>query len=285
MTALPTVRRRMLGAELRSLREELGLTVNEMAARLNWPQSKVSRVETGRSGIRRQEVEATLDAYGVSDMDKRQHLADLARDSRQRMWWTPYSDVITARYAEYIAFEAEACTMLTFQSVLVPGLLQTAAYTHAITKALQPEAGPEELDALVNVRLARQNATLRRSEPLALWAIIDEAALRRLIGGRDVMTEQLRHLQQASELSHITLQVLPNSAGAHAGLLGPFVILRFPTEGSLDVVHTESQVSNIHLVRDSELTAYGRTFDRLRSQALAPTASRDLIAAIMRDLE
>lgn len=285
MTALPTVRRRMLGSELRSIREELGLTVNEMAERLGWPQSKVSRVETGRSGIRPHEVEATLDAYQVTATERREALATLAREVRQRMWWTPYSDVITQRYAEYIAFEAEACSMRSFAATLIPGLFQTAEYTRAISATLQPESPPHEIDALVNVRLARQNAALRRSDPLHVWAVLDEATLRRQIGGPKAMASQLHHLLTVSDEPHVTIQVLPFGTGAHSGLLGPFVILQFPLRSDLDVVHTESYVSNLHFERDNELATYSKLFQQLCAAALDVAASRDHIGLVIKDLK
>lgn len=285
MPALPTVRRRMLGAELRQIREGLGITVNETAELLGWHQSKVSRVENGRSGIRPDEVEAVLDAYRVAAPETRAALATLAGEGRQRMWWTPYSDVITQRYASYIALEAEATSMRNFREMLVPGLLQTPEYTRAVTGALQPDSPPDALDALVNVRLARQNATLRRADPLELWAVLDEAALRRVIGGAGTMAKQLHHLLRVSEEPHITLQVLPFAAGAHAGLMGSFAILRFPVRSDLDVVYTESHTSNIQLERKTDLMTYSRMFDELSSAALDAASSRDLISYVVKDLE
>ncbi|MFI1183106.1 helix-turn-helix transcriptional regulator [Streptomyces olivoreticuli] len=284
MPATPTVHRRLLGAELRKLREGLGLTVDDMADRLGWHQTKVSRVETGRSGVRAHEVESVLDVYGVTDPEARDALARLAREGKRRMWWTPYSDVITPRYASYIALESDAESIRNYQGTLVPGLLQTPEYTRAVTSALQPETSPAEIDALVNVRLARQNAALRRADPLKLTAVVDEAALRRVIGGPKTMAKQLHHLLAVSEELHIDLQVLPFTAGAHAGLVGAFSILRFPVS-DLDLVYTESHTSTLQLERATDLMTYSQVFEWLRAAALDVPPSRALISDVIRDLE
>jgi transcriptional regulator with XRE-family HTH domain len=279
------MRRRMLGAELRKSREGLGLTVDQAAERLGWHQSKVSRVETGRSGVRANEVGTLLDAYEINDPQTREALATLAREGKRRVWWAPYSDVITHRYASFIAFEAEAASVRSFQTTLVHGLLQTPEYARAVTNALQPGTPQDEIDALVNVRLARQNATLRRADPLKVWAIMDEAVLRREIGGAEVMTKQLRHLREASEEPNITVQVLPYQAGAHAGLHGSFTILEFPVRSDLDVVYADSLTSNLYLERDEDLALYSEAFDRLRAAALDVAPSRELIAHAIKDLQ
>ncbi|MEV5379456.1 helix-turn-helix transcriptional regulator [Streptomyces nondiastaticus] len=285
MPALPTVRRRILGAELRQLREGLGLTTGEMAERIGWHQSKVSRVESGRSGMRTHEVPSVLDAYEVTEADARASLSALATEGRQRMWWTPYSDVITPRYASYIALEADATSMRSFRDTMIPGLLQTPEYTRAVLGALQPDLAPDTADALVSVRLARQNAVLRRSDPLDLRVVLDEAALRRVIGGAQTMAQQLRHLLEASDEPHITLQALPFATGAHAGMTGSFMILQFPVRSDLDVVYTESHTSSIQLERKSDLTTYSQLFENICGAALNAASSRDLIAHVIKDLE
>ncbi|WP_370421176.1 helix-turn-helix domain-containing protein [Streptomyces sp. QH1-20] len=285
MPAIPTIRRRMLGTELRALREGLGHTADQMARHLGWHQTKVSRIENGRSGVRVHELEAMLDLYGVKDPEAREGLVGLARESKGRMWWTPYSDVITPRYASYIALETEAASKRTFEMTLVPGLLQTPEYTRAVITALAPETTPEALDALVNVRLARQNATLRRSSPLRLWAVVDEAALRRSTGGAQVMVKQLHCLLDASEEPNVTLQVLPFAAGGHASMLGSFSILQFPIRSDLDVVCTESYVSSIQLERRTDLATYSQLFDGLRATALDEAQSRKLISRTLKDFQ
>ncbi|TQF05906.1 helix-turn-helix domain-containing protein [Kitasatospora acidiphila] len=275
----------MLGAELRKIRDQLKLTVDEIAARLDWHQSKVSRVETGRSGVRAHEIEKLLDVYQVTDQETREALAALARDNKRRMWWQPYSDVLSQRYASFISFEAEAASVRSYDSSLVPGLLQTADYARALTRQLQPDTSTEEINALVDVRLARQNATLRREDPLKLWAIVDEAALRRIVGSPTITAKQLHSLVSSSRQPHVTVQVAPFTAGAHPGVHGSFVILEFPVRNDLDVVYTENQTSSLYLERDVDVAAYNEVFDRLRAAALDIEPSRRLITRIAKELE
>ncbi|MFG2905826.1 helix-turn-helix domain-containing protein [Kitasatospora sp. NPDC048286] len=245
MAATPTVRRRMLGSELRKIREGLDLKVDDVASRLGWHQSKVSRLENGRSGVRANEVEILLDVYEVADSATREALATLARQGKRRVWWQSYSDVISQRYASFISFEAEAVSVRNFESSLIPGLLQSANYARALTRQLQPDASSDVINALVGIRLARQNAALQREDPLKLWAIVDEAALHRQIGSRDIMARQLQHPVATSREPHVTLQVVPFAADAHPGVLGSFVILEFPVRNDLDVVYTESLTSSL----------------------------------------
>ncbi|MFE7590335.1 helix-turn-helix domain-containing protein [Kitasatospora sp. NPDC001119] len=285
MAATPTVRRRMLGGELRKIREGLNLKVDDVAVRLGWHQSKVSRLENGRHGVRANEVGILLDVYEVTDPEMREALETLAREGKRRVWWQPYSDVISKHYASFISFEAEAVSIRNFESSLVPGLFQTADYARALIRQLEPEATPDEINALVDVRLARQNATLRREEPLKLWAIVDEAALRRLIGNQNIMARQLQQLVAVSREPHVTVQVVPFSAGAHAGVHGSFAILSFPVRGDLDVVYTEALTSSLYLERDDDVAAYDQAFDRLRAAALDVAPSRRLIAQIAKELE
>ncbi len=275
----------MLGAELRKIREGLDLTVDEVASRLGWHQSKVSRLENGRSGVRANEVGTMLDVYQVVDPAIREALGTLARDGKRRVWWQPYSDVISQRYASFISFEAEAIAARNFEASLIPGLLQTADYARALTRQLRPDAAPEEINALVDVRLARQNAALKREDPMKLWAIVDEAALRRLIGGRATMAKQLHQLVTSSREPHVTLQVVPFSAGAHPGVLGSFVILEFPVRNDLDVVYSEALSSSLYLERDDDVAIYSHAFDRLRAAALDVGPSRRLLTQIAKEHE
>ncbi|MFI7341788.1 helix-turn-helix domain-containing protein [Streptomyces sp. NPDC050085] len=283
MAAIPTMRRRMLGAELRKLRERQGLTGDEVAEQLKWHPSKISRIEGGRSGLRPHEVKDLLDLYEVEDAETRTGLETLAREGKRRVWWQPYNDVLTPRYLDYISFEAEASSARSFETTLVPGLLQTPDYARAVIRALKPERAPDEVNALVDVRLGRQNSALNREDPLQLWAIMDESVLRREVGGRDTMNRQLKRILDASEQPNVTLQILPFGAGAHAGMLGPFVILGFPVQADLDVVYSEGLASSVYLERDDDRIAYGRTFDRLMAASLDVDPSRDMIASLVRE--
>lgn len=277
MAAIPTMRRRMLGAELRKIRERQAVTAEATAEVMGWHPSKISRIESGRSGLRTHEVDALLDFYVVQDPDTRAALEILAREGKRRVWWQPYNDVLTPRYLDYISFEAEASAARNFQTVLVPGLLQTPDYARAVIRALKPERPADEVNALVDVRLARQNAALSREAPLALWAILDESILHREVGGRVTTAKQLMRLAEAADEPNVTLQVLPFGAGAHAGMLGPFVILKFPAQSALDVVYAEGLASSVYLERDADRAAYSATFDRLRAAALDVDPSRDAI--------
>ncbi len=283
MAAIPTMRRRMLGAELRKMRERQGLTAEGAAELMKWHPSKVSRLESGRSGLRAHEVGALLDLYEVNDQETRKGLETLAREGKRRVWWQPYNDVLTPRYLDYISFEAEASAARSFETTLVPGLLQTPDYARAIIRALKPDRPPDDVHALVEVRLARQNAALNREEPLKLWAVLDESILHRTVGGSVGMTKQLKHLLDMADQPNITVQILPFGAGAHAGMLGPFVILEFPVQADLDVVYSEGLASSVYLERDADRTTYGRTFDLLRAAALGVDPSRDMIARRVRE--
>ncbi|WP_439676017.1 DUF5753 domain-containing protein [Embleya sp. MST-111070] len=284
MAAIPTVRRRMLGLELRRLRERLDLTAEDASDRMGWHPTKMSRVEAGRSGVRPHELTRLLDTYDVTDTDVRDGLAELSKNAKVRVWWTPYNDVLTQRYSSYIVFEAEAVSARNFEAALIPGLLQTPDYARAITRALEPSLTVAEVNALVDVRIQRQSAAFNREDPLKLWCIVDESALRRKVGGPPVMLKQLRHLLEATEQPHITFQAMSYEAGAHAGLLGSFVHLGFPVPGDLDLVYLEGPTSSLYLERDDDLTTYSHAFDLLRASALDTEKSRDLILEIVKDM-
>lgn len=284
MAAIPTMRRRMLGAELRKFREREGFTADGAAEAMGWHPSKISRIESGRSGLRAPEVSTLLDLYRVQDQETRAGLEILARQGKRRVWWQPYNDVLTPRYLDYISFEAEATSARSFETTLVPGLLQTPDYARAVIRALRPERQAEEVNALVDVRLARQNAALNREDPLRLWVILDESVLHRMVGGPVMMAKQLKRLLEAAEQTNITLQILPYTAGAHAGMLGPFVIFGFPVQADLDVVYAEGLASSVYLERDDDRDAYSRTFDLLRAAALDVDPSRDMIARLVREM-
>ncbi|MDT3398083.1 helix-turn-helix transcriptional regulator [Streptomyces sp. B1866] len=283
MAAEPTMRRRLLGMELRSLREGAGRTSEETADQMGWHPSKMTRLESGRSGLRVHEVTALLDFYGVTSEETRDTLEGLAREGKRRTWWRPYNDVLERQYTNLLAFESEAETVRNYELALVPGLLQTPDYARAITRALQPDRPSEKVNALVDVRLQRQNQALSREDPLSLWAIVDEAALRREVGSPAVMTRQVRALAEASERTNITLQVLPFGAGAHVALLGSFVIYGFPIRSDLDVVYVEGQAGSVYLEREQDRTTYGHAFDLLRADALGVDQTRDFLTRFMKE--
>ncbi|NUP17449.1 MAG: helix-turn-helix domain-containing protein [Streptomyces sp.] len=281
----PAVRRRKLGAELRALRTEAGLTSGEAARLVGWHQSKVSRIETGASGVKPADVRLLLDAYGVRDAQLRELLLVLAGSDEgggRHHWWHAYRGVLPPTYRDFISLESQASAMRTLETSVVPGLLQTPEYARAVTRAAVSgldEAADERLDALVAVRLARQDV-LHADPPLKLCAVLDEAVLRREIGGPEVMARQLGRLMEAARLPQVRLQVLPFAAGEHIGITGPFVIFSFSSTSDLDVVVLDHLTSSLYLERKEDLQAYTEAFNALRIHALSPEESLDYIAAL-----
>ncbi|WP_369198299.1 helix-turn-helix domain-containing protein [Streptomyces djakartensis] len=276
----PAVRRRKLGAELRALRTSAGLTSGEAARLVGWHQSKVSRIETGTSGVKPADVRLLLDAYGVADMQLRELLTVLAGsdDSGGRHhWWHAYRGVLPPTYRDFISLESQATAMRTLETTVVPGLLQTPEYARAVTRAAVGNLPEDRLDTLVEVRLARQDV-LRADPPLELSAVLDEAVLRREVGGPGVMARQLERLVEAARLPHVRLRVLPFAAGAHIGVTGPFVILSFMSTSDLDVVVLDHLTSSLYLERKEDLRAYTEAFNSLLVHALSPEDSLDFIA-------
>ena len=278
----PAVRRRKLGAELRTLRTGAGLTSGEAARLVGWHQSKVSRIETGASGVKPADVRLLLDAYGVVEGQLRELLLVLAgsEDTAGRHhWWHAYRGVLPPAYRDFISLESQAGAMRTLETLVVPGLLQTPEYARAVTRVAADGLDDEALDALVEVRLARQDV-LRNDPPLELSAVLDEAVLRREVGGPGVMTRQLARLVEAARLPQVRLQVLPFAAGAHIGITGPFVIFSFPSTSDLDVVVLDQLTSSLYLERKEDLQAYAEAFNTLQIHALSPEDSLDYIAGI-----
>ncbi|MET9524050.1 helix-turn-helix domain-containing protein [Streptomyces coeruleorubidus] len=276
----PAVRRRKLGAELRALRTSAGLTSGEAARLVGWHQSKVSRIETGTSGVKPADVRLLLDAYAVADTQLRELLMMLAGsdDSGGRQhWWHAYRGVLPPTYRDFISLESQAGAMRTLETTVIPGLLQTPEYARAVTKAAVEGLSEDRLDTLVEVRLARQDV-LRADPPLELSAVLDEAVLRREVGGPGVMARQLERLVEAARLPQVRLQVLPFAAGAHIGVTGPFVIFSFSSTSDLDVVVLDHLTSSLYLERKEDLQAYTEAFNALQIHALSPEDSLDFIA-------
>ncbi|MCX4510492.1 helix-turn-helix domain-containing protein [Streptomyces sp. NBC_01619] len=277
----PAVRRRKLGEELRGLRLDAGLTSREAARLAGWHQSKVSRIETGASGVKPADVARLLDAYGVADPRLRELLGTLAgtADGGGTGWWHAYRGVIPPQYRDFISLESQASTARTLETSVVPGLLQTADYARAVTLSALEGAPTATVDSLVEVRIARQQV-LRAERPLSFSAVLDEAVLRRQVGGRRVMRGQLRRVMEMAQLPHVRLQVLPFSTGGYVGLTGPFVIFSFPNTSDLDVVVLDHLTSSLYLERKEDLEAYGAAFRTMQAHALSLQDSLDLIAGI-----
>jgi transcriptional regulator with XRE-family HTH domain len=275
----PSARSRRLAAELLRLREMSGLSREQVAERLDWSVSKLWRVETARSRAHHGDVADILDIYEIAG-ERREALTKLAREARRRGWWHSYADVLAEGFDVYVDLEAEASAIRTYESQIVPGLLQTVDYAHAVLTAAWVAIEPEEIDRRVAVRMRRQELAMARDRPSQLWAIVDEAVLRRVVGGREVMRAQVSRLAEAARQTNITLQVLPFSVGAHIAMLGTFVLLSFPEQGDADVVYLETDTSSLYLEEAQEIGRYGEIFDHLRASALAPRESIAFIDAV-----
>jgi transcriptional regulator with XRE-family HTH domain len=274
----PTMLRRQLGAELRRVRDRTGRTVADVAGQLGWSESKLSRIETASTGVRHPDLDKLLIGYGIADPERTRLLA-LATQSRQRAWWEAYGDALPDAYETYIGFEAEASAILTYQAQVVPGLLQTAEYANAVMQADAVLPNREAAGQRVAVRMARQ-AVLTRDPPPQLWVILDEAALRRPVGGNGVMRRQLRRLVEASERPMVTLQVLPFAIGAHRALAGSFVIMEFLGDSDPPLVYSEGMTGGVFRHRSAELRSYSMSFEALRGVALPAEKSVAFIEAV-----
>ncbi|MFB9518117.1 helix-turn-helix domain-containing protein [Streptomyces purpureus] len=277
----PAVRRRKLGEELRRLRLDAGLTSGEAAGLVGWHQSKVSRIETGASGVATADVTRLLDAYGVAEPRLRALLEALAgaADGGGSGWWHAYRGVIPPQYRDFISLESQARTVRTLETSVVPGLLQTPEYARAVTQSALDGLPTTTVDSLVEVRLTRQEV-LRADPPLEFSAVLDEAVLRRQVGGPGVMRAQLRKLVEWGALPHVRLQVLPFTMGGYIGLSGPFVIFSFPNISDLDVVVLDHLTSSLYLERNDDLDAYSAAFRAMQEHALSTDDSLELIAGI-----
>lgn len=283
MANQPTARQKRLGAELRKLREQGNVTSEQVADRLDCHVSKVSRIELGQSPIRRLDLEAMLDLYGVPAGRQRDALLKLARTAKTKGWWQSYTDVIPPAYADFIGLEADTARVSSFEIMLIPGLLQTPDYARAvITEAWETE-GPEQIERLVEVRTLRQEL-VTRPDPVELRVVLCEAALHQRIGGPETMAAQLRRLLAVGAMPNVTLQVLPHAQGAHPGLNGSFTVLGFGENGEPDVVLVENLTSSLYFEDKRELDRYLWTFDRLTAMASSPRESVSLIKKAVKEL-
>jgi transcriptional regulator with XRE-family HTH domain len=264
----PTVRRRELGALLRKLRTEKGLTVEQAAEQLMFSMSKLSRMETGHGAPSRRDIRDLCALYEVTDEAERKRMMNLAVEGRQAGWWQSYD---LNQFADYVGLEADAVSVKNYQSILIPGLLQTPAYARAVNEAVIPQPDPERLEEQTEVRLRRQER-LRQDPPLRFGVILDEAALHRVIGGPAVMETQLRHLVELSQLPNVTLQVIPFSAGAHPAMDSTFNVLEF-ADAVPGVVYVEGLVGWVYMKRSQDVERYVRVFERLCHIALPPRES------------
>jgi transcriptional regulator with XRE-family HTH domain len=263
----PKVRRRRLGIELRQLREGAEYTIEQVAARLEVSDSKISRIENGQVGATPRDVRDMAALYGVTGQ-RMENLMQLARETRERPWWHEYGDLLL----DYAAFEAEASSILSFSPMILPGLLQTADYARAIIRAIRFDLPPEKIERLVEFRMKRQGLLTEPNSP-SLWAVIDEAVLCRMIGDPKVMHQQIKSLIEIASLPNVTLQLLPFSGGAHAGLDGPFYIVRFLEPTDRDLIYFEHTDREHYIDDPKAVSLYLSLFDHIRAAALKPDDS------------
>lgn len=271
-----TVRLRRLAGSLRRLREARELSREDVEAATAINTATLYRIETAKVRPQARTLSALLNLYEV-DKDQRARLLKLLRESKQTGWWQAYTEELPERYTALVEFEDEAEDLWNFQPLLVHGLLQTEDYARALIRGVLPGASPDEVEQRVEVRMKRQ-AVLERDHPPRLWAICDEAALHRLVGGTQVMRDQLMHLVVMAELPHVTLQVVPFSSGSYVGMPGSFMVLRFSDAPS--VVYIDSMAGDIFLEEEVEVRHYTGLYDHLRAVSLSPDASRQLITSV-----
>ena len=271
----PTVRRRELGALLRALRLERGLTVEQVAVRLLCSPSKVSRMETGQRGATARDIRDLCDLYEVTSPDERARMAKLAAEGKQQGWWQSYE---LDYFATFVGLEEATTAIKMYQSTTIPGLLQTPDYVRAMCGVLVPEVSAERTEEFVEVKRRRQGR-LSGEPPLPLSVILDEAVLHRAVGGPAAMARQLDHLIEATRIYQVTIQVIPYSAGAHAAMDSTFTIMEFADPVS-SVVYVEGLVGWIYIERPQDVARYGHVFNLLRDSALSPQDSIELIAKV-----
>jgi transcriptional regulator with XRE-family HTH domain len=274
-----TVLRMLLGSQLRRLREAAGISAEKAGYEIRASRSKISRMETGRVGLKVRDVEDLLTLYGVTDEQQRAKVVALARRSKAPEWWAKYNDILPDWFETYLGLESAATSIRSFETQFVPGLFQTEDYARAVTKLGHQTAPLDEIERRVGLRLKRQEL-LGRAQPPRIWAVMDEAVLRRPVGGLPVMRAQLRHLVEAARMPRVTLQVVPFARGGHAGASGSFSILRFEERDLPDVVYIEQLTSAVYLDQRHDIEHYLEVVDQLSGEALTPADTARFIEQV-----
>jgi len=276
----PTVLRILLGAQLRRLREAKRISPEEAGYVIRASHSKISRLETGRVGFKDRDIVDLLTLYGVTDEARREEIRGLAARANSPGWWHDYSDILAGWFEEYIGLEEAAVQIRAYEAQFVPGLLQTEDYARAVI--LLEYSNPKEINRRVSLRIARQ-AILARPDPTSLWVVLDEAVLRRPIGGSAVMRAQLKHLIEMSQRPNVTIQIMPFTAGGHAAAGGSFSVLHFAEDDLSDVVYHEQLASAQYLDKQDVVGKYLEVMDRLRLEAATPASSLKTLRARLRE--
>lgn len=276
-----TVGSRRLVIELKRLREAAGLTGEQVAEEMGWSAAKVYRIEGDRVRVLPRDVQRLLRLYQAGG-EQAAAVLELARLARVKDWWHHYSGVIPEWFQFYVGLEAAASAMTEYHAELVTGLLQTQAYARAVMAAAMRDGNGEQIDRQVEVRLQRQKRLTAPDAP-ALWTVMNEAVIRRQVGGPAVMKEQLARIAEAAALPNVTVQVLPFTAGAHPAMLGAFTLMQFPDPADRDVVYLEAETGALYLEKDQDVRRYSLMLDHVRAQALGPAESADLIGRLARE--
>ncbi|MFG2141201.1 helix-turn-helix domain-containing protein [Streptomyces sp. NPDC048650] len=277
----PTVLRIVLGTQLRRMREAAGITREAAGDAIRGSHAKISRLELGRVSCKERDVSDLLTLYGVTDEADRSDFLTLARRTSTPGWWHQYGDVLPNWFETHIGLEEAASVIRTYEVQFVPGLLQTRDYAHAVTKLGHPRAAAEEIERRVALRVKRQELLSVPDAP-RLWAVIDEASLRRPLGGPAVMADQLRHLRSMAELPNVTLQVAPFSLGGLAAAGGPITILRFLEPDLPDIVYLEQLTSALYLDKRDDVDHYLAVMDRLSAQSESPRESLAILERLIK---
>ncbi len=274
------VRRMLLGSHLRRLREAQGITREKAGYSIRASESKISRMELGRVSFKTRDVEDLLTLYGVTDEAERTSLLSLAKEANVAGWWHSYSDVLPSWFPTYVGLESAAHLIRSYEVQFVHGLLQTEAYAHAVVARGMKDASDAEIDKRVAVRMERQKYLVSERAP-EFHCVLDEAALRRPYGDREVMRGQLQHLIEISERPNVCLQVMPFGFGGHSGESGAFTVLSFPESDLSDVVYLEQLTSALYLDKREDVAQYERAMKQLQNDSPSPAESRDLLRGLL----
>jgi transcriptional regulator with XRE-family HTH domain len=279
-----TVRLRRLANELAELRKAADLDPKQVAGLTEINQATLYRIEKAQVRPQRRTVVTLLNAYGI-ESPKRDELLELLKQSGEQGWLASYESELPEQLLHYVSFESEARSIRNYETILIPGLLQTEAYALAtVTQAGLPIADEADVAQRVQMRMQRQEL-FKRPEPLKLWAIFDEAVLHRMVGGAEVMVGQLQRLLDAGRAAHIAIQVVPFSAGAHAGMPGSFAIIDFPDPQDADIVYSDSMSGDLFLETEAEVRRFTAIFSLLQATALSPQESARLITDRMKTVK
>jgi transcriptional regulator with XRE-family HTH domain len=279
----PTVRRILMGTQLRRLREAKGITREDAGYHIRASESKISRMELGRVSFKERDVVDLLALYGVEETAERDALVTLSREANAPGWWHQYADVLPDWFQTYVGLEEAASVLRVYEVQFVPGLLQTASYARAVIARGQPAAPAEEIERRVSMRITRQELLTKPGGP-RLWAVVDEAALRRPVGAPEVFRSQLEHLIEVTQDARVTLQVTPFGTGGPTAEAGAFTIMRFPEQDLPDVVYLEQLTSALYLDKREDVERYSEIMERLSVESESPERTVDVLRGMLSDL-